>query len=339
MGNKLSTGDATVDTVIYGPFGLQSLPSSPRRMRSPASVAAASSTACGAAPSRKQGHADLRHRGHRERRRSGDPRGHHRHHGDRQRHRACVDRRRVRRYRDHVGRQRHDDRDEHLREHQREGRLGGHGGERRRRDHHHGEAEGPARELAPRLDPDHRRQRRDIGTTSSVTAQTFFSGGTTADSNATALATIVAQRYYYIVSAAEDATQFGALAAQVSSQALPTTGIRQRCFAGSVDTEANAQTIAVTLNNARAEVIWMEKADWTPGELAADAAALYALGEAASSIQCNWDSLGLGPNTLDTLWTVPYPRSGTTPTRTTIKAALNNGLTPIGISSSGAPTS
>ncbi len=176
-----------------------------------------------------------------------------------------------------------------------------------------------------------------VGTSVDVIAQTFFTGGTTADSNATALTNIVASRFYYIVSAAEDATQFGALVTQVNSQALPTTGIRQRAFCGSIDTEANAQTIAVGVNAARAEIVWGEKLDWTPAELAADAAALYALGEAAgiTGMQCNWDSLGLGPNTLDTLWTVPYPRSGTTPTRTVIKGALNNGLTPIGINASG----
>lgn len=176
-----------------------------------------------------------------------------------------------------------------------------------------------------------------VGTAVDVIAQTFFTGGTTADTNATALSTIIASRFYYIVSAAEDSTQFGALVTQINSQATPTTGIRQRAFCGSVDTEANAQTIAIAVNAARAELIWMEKSDWTPSELAADAVALYALGEAAgiNGMRCNWDSLGLGPDTLDTLWTVPYPRSGTIPTRTVIKGALNNGLTPIGITAMG----
>ena len=176
-----------------------------------------------------------------------------------------------------------------------------------------------------------------VGSSVDVVAQTFFTGGTTADTNATALGTIASSRFYYIVSAAEDQTQLTALITQVNSQALPTTGIRQRCFGGSVDTEANAQTIAVALNAARAELIWGEKLDWTPGEIAADAAALYALGEAPglNGMRCNWDSLGLGATTLDTLWTVPYPRSGTTPTRTVIKGALNNGLTPIGVNANG----
>lgn len=176
-----------------------------------------------------------------------------------------------------------------------------------------------------------------VATAVDVTAQTFFTSGTTADSSTTALATILASRFYYIVSAAEDQTQAVALLTQVNSQSLPTTGIRQRCFFGSIDTEANAQTIAIALNGARAELIWMEKCDWTPGELAADLAALYALGEAPGKqgMRCNWDSLGLGATTLDTLWTVPYPRSGTTPTRTVIRGALNNGLTPIGVDAKG----
>ena len=173
-----------------------------------------------------------------------------------------------------------------------------------------------------------------VGTTSSVTAQLFFTGGTTADSNVAALATILPSRFYYIVSAAEDATQLGAVASQVNTQALPTVGIRQRVVGGSVDTSGNATTIATGLNNARAELIWMQNSDWTPSELAANSAAIYALGEAQTVIRVNYDGYGNDPVSQAT-WKVPYPRSGTSPTRATIKAALNNGLTPIGINANG----
>jgi phage tail sheath gpL-like len=182
-----------------------------------------------------------------------------------------------------------------------------------------------------------------FGTTSSVTAQTFLTSGATADSNVTALSTIDATRYYYLVSAAEDTTQLGALSAQVTTQAVATSGIRQTIIAASVDTESNAQTIAIALNQARAEYIWMQNSDWPPCELAAHCAALYALGEAPDGVGGpslhNFNGLGGGPgsgganplrSTLDGLWSVPYPRGWTAqPTRTTILGAINNGLSPI----------
>jgi phage tail sheath gpL-like len=172
-----------------------------------------------------------------------------------------------------------------------------------------------------------------VGTTSDTVSQVFFTGGTTADSNAAALATIAPTRYYYLVPAAEDATQLGALSTQVNTQALPTGGIRQKIIAASVDTEGNAQTIAIALNQARAEYVWMQNADRQPSEIAADMAALYSLGELPDGIGApsrhNFDGLGGGSTTLDGLWDMPPARSGTKPTRTTIKGALNNGLSPI----------
>jgi phage tail sheath gpL-like len=58
-----------------------------------------------------------------------------------------------------------------------------------------------------------------------------LTGGTTADSNTNALATLSAQRFYQLVSAAEDATQVGALAAQVDTMAAPLVGLRLHGYA------------------------------------------------------------------------------------------------------------
>ncbi|HEY2516950.1 MAG TPA: hypothetical protein VGI39_39030 [Polyangiaceae bacterium] len=164
------------------------------------------------------------------------------------------------------------------------------------------------------------------------TADAFFTGGTTADSNTTALGTINPKRYYYLVSAAEDSTQFGALAAQVSSQALPTNGIRQRAFCGSVDSSGNVTTLATTVNNPRAEFVWSQACPYTPFEIACVAAGLYALYEnSGSKPKLNWSGYGQGPN--DT-WPIPPSRDTTKqPTRTTIKGLLQNGVTPVGWSS------
>lgn len=172
-----------------------------------------------------------------------------------------------------------------------------------------------------------------VGTTTSATTDAFFTGGTTADSNTTALSTILPKQFYYIVSAAEDASQFGALASQVGTQALPTTGIRQRCFAGSVDSLANVTTVATGVNNARAEIWWQQAGCFTPAELAANAAATVALWETPPNPRTNFAFYGNDPNT-GPLWKVPRSRlDSALPTRTSIKSALNNGITPIGVNS------
>jgi phage tail sheath gpL-like len=169
-----------------------------------------------------------------------------------------------------------------------------------------------------------------IGTTTTATSDAFLASGATADSNTTALATILPRRFYYIVSAAEDATQYGALVSQVNTQAAPTTGIRQRAFAGSVDTLANATTVATGINAARAELIWSEKSPFTPAELAANNAAVYALFEASLNPRTNFASFG-NDAVSSNYWKVPMSRTATAnPTRASIKSALNNGITPIG---------
>lgn len=155
-----------------------------------------------------------------------------------------------------------------------------------------------------------------------------LSGGTTADDNTAALATISGMSFYYIVSAAEDATQLGNLVAQVGLLAAPVTGIRQRAFGASVDTLSNAQTVAIGLNSARAELGWAQNCDLPPSELAASLAAVYALFEAPAVPRCNYSGFGNDAQT-SAFWLVKANRSGTVPTRNQLVSALKNGLTPI----------
>jgi phage tail sheath gpL-like len=173
------------------------------------------------------------------------------------------------------------------------------------------------------------------GMTVTPTASTLTSGGTVSDSNVTAMATIVARRFYYLVSCAEDATQLGALVSQVGTQALAVTGIRQRIVAGSVDTVSNAIAITTAINSARAEVVWLAGSDVPPCELAAHNAAVYALEEAPLVPRLNFSSYGDDAKTQPN-WKVRAPLSGALPTRGQILAALNAGLTPIGVRTSGA---
>ncbi len=176
-----------------------------------------------------------------------------------------------------------------------------------------------------------------LGTTFSAgTTDTALSGGTTADSNTTALATINPARYYYIVSAASDSTQLGAALTQINLQAAPVTGNRQRLVAGSVDTLANVQTLAIALNGARAEIAWSEKSPWTAAELAADHAAKVTLFEVKPNPRTNFCNFGQDAVTSQ-YHTVPAPRLATAwPSRTSIKSALNNGVSPIAVLPRGA---
>lgn len=175
-----------------------------------------------------------------------------------------------------------------------------------------------------------------IATTATKGAGALLSSGATADSNTTALGTILAKRFYYIVSAAEDATQLGALVTQVNSQAAATTGIRQRAFGGSQDSLSNTITIATGINAARAEIAWQLNSDLTAAELAANHAAVVAAWEAERTPRPlhNFSGFGNDPAT-QPYWVIPAPLSGSAPTRANIKSALQNGITPIASNSNG----
>lgn len=178
-----------------------------------------------------------------------------------------------------------------------------------------------------------------VATTSSVTAQTFFTSGATLDSNTNVLSTINPNRYYYIVQAAANDvapsdTQLTALVNQVTTQATPTNGIRQRVVAGSIDTGSNTTTIATGINNPRCEIIWLQNADLTPFEMACAWVAAVTAEEAPQSFLCNFDGYGNVGNSA-ARWFIKAPRSGTAPTVTAIKTALNNGYIPVGVNTNG----
>lgn len=177
------------------------------------------------------------------------------------------------------------------------------------------------------------------GLTSGVTKQTYFTGGTVADSNTNVLNFLAGngQRYYYQVSAAEDATQFGALATQMGTLAQPSVGLRQRCLAGSVDTLANVDTIATGINNARSEVVWSQNNDVPPSELAANAAAVYSLFETyplSANQSVNFDFFG-NDAVSSQFWLIKSPLDGTAPTTSNINTAILNGVSPINVQRAG----
>ncbi len=177
------------------------------------------------------------------------------------------------------------------------------------------------------------------GVTATQGKQAFFTGGTVADTNTNVLNFLATngQRYYYQVSAAEDATQFGALSSQINTLAQPAVGLRQRCIAASVDTLSNVDTIAVGLNNARAEIAWLQNCDKPPSELAANVSAVYTLMETyplSANQSVNFDFFG-NDSVSSQFWNIKAPLDGTAPSATTVNTALLNGVTPINVQRGG----
>ena len=166
----------------------------------------------------------------------------------------------------------------------------------------------------------------------------FFSGGTAADSNSEVISFLegLGVRFYYQVSAAEDSTQFPALADAIAAQAAPAIGIRQRCFCGSVDSAANTITVSTAANNPRAEIIALQDADIPPSELASVATAVYSLEENSLGAQwtINFNGYGGDANT-SAFWNVPAPLNGSAFSKTVQVSLLNSGVTPIQVLAGG----
>lgn len=187
---------------------------------------------------------------------------------------------------------------------------------------------------------------------SGTTAQTItnntstaLSSGATADSWTTALGTILPSRFYMIVSpdTSISGTTYDDLVTQVLSQANPITGIRQRVFAGFVGTQAAGSTIAANaaINTERAQIYWLQTAEWTAGEIAGQLAAVHAVFESRDWSH-NFRDFGLGQiRDIDTskFWHIPAPQTKanwpTLGVAGSEATALNNGLTPIGVTTDG----
>ncbi len=180
-----------------------------------------------------------------------------------------------------------------------------------------------------------------VGTTTSLTANTFLSGGTTADNNTNALATIAQGAYYYIILCDSDAGNIGRAATQVNNNAAPTVGIRQRLVAASADVIANVITLATGINSARAEIGWngATAVDLAPVELAASLCALYSLLEQGSPFgvfRKNFSNFPSQPND-PSYWPIIPGRAGVggAPSTATVISALSNGITPLSVNAAG----
>lgn len=168
------------------------------------------------------------------------------------------------------------------------------------------------------------------GVTTNAAVAQLLTNGVGSDSNVLALVTLVSKWFYYIVPAANDVPQLGALTAQVDLQATPTTGIRQRVIFGFSGGVSELNSVTTSINSARSEVAWQQDSDWTPSELAANQAGVIALWEAerVPTPLHNFSGFGKDAKTKPS-WVVPAPRSGSTPTRNQLKSALLHGGSPI----------
>jgi phage tail sheath gpL-like len=166
------------------------------------------------------------------------------------------------------------------------------------------------------------------------------SGGGTDDDHTSAIAGLEGSEYYYHVSpktstSATSATDngLGEHAAALASRYAPAGGKAEVLHFGATGTNAQAITLAVSVNYHQAFCVWAEANDYSPLMLAAQACAIQAK-EEASDRGCPIFDYGPAGNgkALD----VPPPFTFTDrATPTEVKAALNNGVTPIEFSPSG----
>jgi len=166
------------------------------------------------------------------------------------------------------------------------------------------------------------------GTTDALglgTGTTGAEGSTTEAANlATALATINAARYYYIVTTCWDATSLGNLQTHISNKSEPNPGLRSVGIAGYQGTLANAQTLATARNYERLQIAWQPNSWADPAELAANVASIRQKRESVLAAH-NFDSYR---NASD--WLVPPAYSQADwPTQTNQNDAITDGLTPI----------
>ena len=172
--------------------------------------------------------------------------------------------------------------------------------------------------------------------TGTLGSEITLTSGATQDSFVNALAAIEPTRYDRIVGACIEATNIGRIVTHINTNAGPTVQLLEQAIVPSVDTYANAVTLATGQNASRLQVAWHHASTLPAPELAAQVAAARLNGDAglggfrageAVDPAANLDGIDLASVTMQR---VPADR----PTATEVENALNNGLTVIGASSS-----
>lgn len=157
-----------------------------------------------------------------------------------------------------------------------------------------------------------------------------LTGGLGSDTLTGAQAIMASQRYHLIAVPHDLSADIQSWRTHVNTAAGPTIGIRQQVVAASVDTLANAETLAISVNTARVQIVWHYNALDLTSEISAAVAARRAYLEgidpaAPMSMQHGTSVEGLRVQTA----------IADQPTPTEVNSALNNGLTPIVADQSG----
>lgn len=173
-----------------------------------------------------------------------------------------------------------------------------------------------------------------VGTTLTA-AGTVFTSGATDEVYTTALATILATKYDYIVpcinpTAGSD-TRLAAVSAQVLTQALPATGIRQQMIAATADSLSNATTLVTAYNKAQNQIWWHKNSEELPFAVAAHNAGVRYNLETGADPGVSYD--GYGPGVNDIFFLLPQYAQGDRPTQANVNTALSVGLSPIAVDS------
>lgn len=177
-----------------------------------------------------------------------------------------------------------------------------------------------------------------VATTFTPSVETAFTSGATAAVLTTALNTIVASRFNTIVPYTHTGTttdaQLALLAQQVTTQAQPLTGIRQRVLAGVALSPSNSVSLAQSINKPRVDIVNFRNCPIEPWVVAAGLAAVWANTYFVNPAT-NLDGYG---GKADHNFPIPAPRdiSGKF-SQTEQIVMLQGGVTPIGLTDAGTP--
>lgn len=152
-------------------------------------------------------------------------------------------------------------------------------------------------------------------------AVAFLASGATMDDPQNALDVVAAERYHYLVTPYQTATELAMFKAHVLNGAEPEEGERARIITASTLTLAATTALAVGLNESRGQIVWHQGAFETPGAIAARAAADLA---SAYERTAAFNTDGLRVKNV-----LPQRDKANYPTAPEMNSALNNGITPL----------
>lgn len=183
--------------------------------------------------------------------------------------------------------------------------------------------------------------RKNVTTTVTKSAIT---AGTNEDDNTTALSILATKNLYYqvsgkslVTSATSTDNGVGEHATQITSQALPSKGIRQELHFGYTGQSSNIITYATSLNNPRVKMWWAQGTSWTPAMVAAHCAAVAHF-KRLSVVAARLTDYGLSKRGVQEIFSIPKPWVvADLPTDAEIRSALNNGATVINWTTTGQP--